>query len=163
MVEKRKESATWHILKSFVFGNKNYNIGEEVPHFMSGKDKESLYLQGKIAKVKPDGMMDICNPPIPFNDADIQTIANNPQMISYIVGEYPLFKEDLEEILKITKERVYYADYEGLIKGKIKTAPSKKAVEGKEVAEVPPPEPKPIPEKQREVVEKKGEEKGNGK
>jgi hypothetical protein len=159
MVEKRKEPATWHILKAFVFGNKNYNMGDEVPHFMSGKDKERLYLQGRIAKIKPDGTLDICNPPITLSKNDLLTIANNPQMINYIVGEYPLFKEDLEEILATVKERVYYADYEGLIKGKIKTAPSKKAVEGKEVAEPPPPKANPIPEKQRELVEKKEGEK----
>ncbi|MFA6006071.1 MAG: hypothetical protein WC775_06360 [Patescibacteria group bacterium] len=155
MVEKKKEPAQWHILKSFVFGNKNYNIGEEVPHFMSGRDKESLYIQGRIAKVKLDGTLDICNPPVPFTKNDLLTIANNPQMISYIVGEYPLFKEDLEEILATVKERVYYADYEDLIKGKIKTAPSKKQAESAKPEEIPPPKTNPVAEKQRELVEKK--------
>ena len=124
MVEK-KEAVQWHILRSFNFGKKSYHLGEPVPYFISKKRKEELYYQGYLGKIKPDGTLDKVDPLMDFNPQDLLNIANSPQLIIYILGEYALYKEDLEEIWKIVQQRNYAKDYEKLIKDKIKIAPSK--------------------------------------
>lgn len=92
---------------------------------MSKKDKEGLYKQGRIAKISPDGNLQKFDLAVDFNPQDLQNIANNPQLIVYIVGEYTLYKEDLEVILETVKLRVYAREYEKLITDKMKTAPIK--------------------------------------
>jgi hypothetical protein len=124
MVEK-KQAVKWIILKRFVFGNKVYNLGEEVPPFMPNKEKEKLYKQEKIGKLNSDGSIDKHIVVFEPTEQDKQNIANSPQLIAYIIGEYILYKEDLQAIWDIVLKRAYASQFEKLFTEKLETSPEK--------------------------------------
>jgi hypothetical protein len=124
MVDKKK-TVKWVILKRFTFGDKVYNLGEIPPNFISNKEKEKLYLQGKLGKLNSDGSLDKHIQAFNLSGQDIKTIGNNPQMISYIVGEYVLYKEDLREIWNIVLKKPYAKQFEKFIIEKLKVSPEK--------------------------------------
>ena len=112
----------WHILKAFLFQGKVYNLGEQVPKFMPKVMKESLYNQGKIAKINQNGSLDIFVQPLKLELNDLDNISDNPRLLAYILSEYHIFKEDLIHIQLRIKERSYFVEFEGLLKNKLKGA-----------------------------------------